>query len=402
MLGATVRIAQRMGIHSEAANSKHSVFEAEMRRRLWWSLVLFDARISEMTEFKVGMLLPTWDCRIPLNVNDSELRPEMKSPPLIYGQPTDAVFAVVRSDFGHFIQHSAFHLDFVNPALKPIAKGASTTSSDANELAALEAMIESNYLEKCDPDNPLHFMTIWMARGFIAKSRFVQHLSIELPEQQTDKQRDEGIAHALTMLDCDTRLMRSSLIKGFRWLIYLNFPFPAYVQLVENLRKRPLGPLAEEAWRAMSDNCSARFIDIDMKDNPMERKDNPFFKIFAGVVFQAWTVRETALAKIGQTAIPPLIVSQIKKRMVQMETDSQQGQSDFEDVTVGTGGIDLLTADPMELSTFGSLNDMGGNNLDNMHHVSLPGSEMQNPLAYESNQWGWPAANWNMMLGHGW
>lgn len=374
-----------------------------MRRRLWWSLVLFDARISEMADFKVGMLLPTWDCRIPLNVNDSDLRPEMKNPPTIYGQPSDAVFAVVRSDFGHFIQHSAFHLDFVNPALKPIAKGATTTSCDIDELAALEAMIEMNYLGKCDPENPLHFMTIWMARGFIAKSRFVQHLSIQSPKQQTDTQRDAGITHALRMLDCDTKLMRSSLIKGFRWLIYLNFPFPAYVQLVEDLRKRPLGSHAEEAWKAMSDNCSARFIDIEMKDNPMERKDNPFFKIFAGVVFQAWAAREAALLHMGRTAVPPLIVSQIRKRMVvQLDAESEQEQSDLQDVTIGTSGIDLLTADPMELSTFGSLNDLGGNNLGNLHHASLPGSDVQNSLAYEGNQWGWPAANWNMMLGHGW
>jgi hypothetical protein len=52
MLGVAIRIAQRMGIHSESALAKCTVFEAELRRRLWWSLVLFDTRISEMADHK--------------------------------------------------------------------------------------------------------------------------------------------------------------------------------------------------------------------------------------------------------------------------------------------------------------------------------------------------------------
>lgn len=52
MLGVAIRIAQRMGIHSESALSKCTVFEAELSRRLWWSLMLFDSRISEMADHK--------------------------------------------------------------------------------------------------------------------------------------------------------------------------------------------------------------------------------------------------------------------------------------------------------------------------------------------------------------
>jgi hypothetical protein len=71
MLGVAMRIAQRMGKHSESACAKCAPLEAEMRRRLWWSLVLFDSRISEMANDRTTTLIPTWDCRIPLNVNDS-------------------------------------------------------------------------------------------------------------------------------------------------------------------------------------------------------------------------------------------------------------------------------------------------------------------------------------------
>jgi hypothetical protein len=92
MLGAAVRIAQRMGIDTESTNARHSVLEAELRRRLWWSLTLYDNRMAEMTECKTTSLLPTWDCKLPLNVNDFSLRAEMNTQPAEFGVLSEALF----------------------------------------------------------------------------------------------------------------------------------------------------------------------------------------------------------------------------------------------------------------------------------------------------------------------
>lgn len=73
MLGVAIRIAQRMGIHNEASNATCAALEAEMRRRLWWSLVIFDNRICEMFDYRKATLAPTWDCHVPLNLSDFEV-----------------------------------------------------------------------------------------------------------------------------------------------------------------------------------------------------------------------------------------------------------------------------------------------------------------------------------------
>ena len=144
MLGVAIRIARRMGIHSESALARCTAVEAEMRRRLWWSLILFDTRIGEVASSKTTTLDPTWDCKIPLNVNDSDLRPEMKDPPANQANPTEALFAVVRSELGEFIRHSVFHLDFSSPALKPIAKNLQNGPAPAaDEVIKLEEVIEN-------------------------------------------------------------------------------------------------------------------------------------------------------------------------------------------------------------------------------------------------------------------
>jgi hypothetical protein len=309
MLGVAIRIAQRMGIHSESALARCSALEAELRRRLWWSLVLFDARISEMAEHKISTLAPTWDCRIPLNVSDSDLRSEMKEPPSVQGKATEALFAVVRSELGDFVRHTMFHLDFTSPALKPIVP-------EVADLAILEKLINEKYLKFCDEENPLHFMTIWWTRSYLAKCRLLEHHSkyscLSMP--QTDAQRDTLISIAILMLECDTKLRSSPLTKPFRWLVHLHFAAPAYLQIVQDLRMRPSCELAEQAWEAMSDNFEAVFVFVK------EDNESPIFRIFTKMILHAWEARE---ATFSEPLTPPRIVSSMRYRLAQIEQKTQ-------------------------------------------------------------------------------
>ncbi|KAF3039000.1 hypothetical protein E8E12_005018 [Didymella heteroderae] len=270
MFAIAFRIAHRMNICNEAANSRHGVFEAEMRRRLWWAMVVYDSRISEMTDYKTTQLIPTWDCRIPVNVNDFDLRPEMTATPADQDASTEALFAVVRGAIGNFIRHNPWHLDFINPMLRHIAK-ATQHRFDPNDddLNSLEHIIENRYLRHCSSENPLHYITIWWARNYLAKYRFLLHCSqhSKSPHNQPMEQRDKILSYALRMLECDTALNTSPLTKGYRWLIQFHFPFPAYVRIVQDLRSRPVGPHADKAWETMNANYAVRFVDMEPSAN---------------------------------------------------------------------------------------------------------------------------------------
>src|ERR1700761_3884876 len=180
MVSLAIRCAQLLGMHQESAYTNCTPLEAEMRRRVWWSLVNFDHRLSELSDYKTTTLAPTWDCKLPLNVNDFELRPDMKSPPTVYEKPTEALFAVVRSELADFIRHCAFHLSFVNPSLNFLAQPKNIGRSQALEggdLSALEKMIEDKYFAYCDMDDRLHYMTVWTTRGTLARNRLLEHYS---------------------------------------------------------------------------------------------------------------------------------------------------------------------------------------------------------------------------------
>jgi hypothetical protein len=380
-----------MGIDTEAENSKHSVLEAELRRRLWWSIVLYDTRMAEMTDMRTAILTPTWDCKIPLNVNDFNLRIGINSAPTECGVSSEALFVVIRSHIGNFIRNDPSHLDFINPVLKSVARrNVPSFNAESSDLSTFESTLEANYLRECDPASPLHFITLWTARLSLAKIGFTQRLSsyCQRPQNQTDEERDIGLAHVRTMLECDTNLMSSSLIKGFRWLLLIYFPFPAYAHLVQDLRRRPLGDHVGKAWQVMSDNYAVRFTELERKDGVMEKKpESPFFKTFAALILRAWYACESASE---QTDIPPPpIVTQIRDILAFTNSSSQARVANLDDQM------------PMDIGSFYSQYIPDGFDVTSQDADIFLGPA-QVPGGFQGTQCAWRTTNWDTMSDQAW
>jgi hypothetical protein len=314
----------------------------------------------------------------------------MKELPAVQGKSTDALFAVVRSEIGEFVRHAMFHLDFTSPALKPIFKSVQH-GQEVAELTILENTIEDKYLKFCDPENPLHFMTIWWARAYLAKCRLMEHLArySSIPMHPTDAQRDTAISHALRMLECDTKFMTSSLTKRFLWLLNLHFPAPAYFQILQDLRKRPGSELAEQAWGVMSNHYEARFVFLAQKDEDF------FFKIFANLVFQAWRAREAACSQLGEPPVSPRIVSFIRQKVAQTAQNAQIADMKLRNGVKGMGVDSFPTSLPMGSGSDDLLYNMGGQDgygvIGPGVYPNMPG---QTPLDVDVDNLDWTAMDW--------
>ena len=309
--------------------------EAEMRRRLWWSLVLFDHRICEMVgQQKSTSLTPTWDCRPPLNVSDFEMRADMKKAPAKHdSSPTEALLAVVRSELADFVRCGASHLAIIggNPSADMITQ----SSRDGGELKVLEKMMEDKYFTHCNPEVPLHFITIWTTRSFFARGRLMEHYlahASSTPDQLTDSQRSKALDYAICMLECDTQLRTSPLVSGYLWLVEAFYsPILAHFHILNGLAKRPGQEHADKAWSAISGNYEA------LINGPKHHRTRLVFTIkFSRVTLQAWEARE-ALRKqqnIPQEP-PPRLVLDARTRAVQMSLDGIPAQSSNPDQAAG-------------------------------------------------------------------
>ncbi|KAF1830182.1 hypothetical protein BDW02DRAFT_113218 [Decorospora gaudefroyi] len=399
ILGIAMRTAERMGLNTEPANARHAALEAELRRRLWWALVLFDARIVEMSNgSRSATLIPTWDCKVAANVSDVDLRAETKNVAAATGHrqyPSEAVFVVMRTLVADCVRRAPSHLDFINPVLKSVASPTLVNAStESSRWTALEALLESDLLSCCDTENPLHYMTIWTARFALAKARFIQHLATFSPSNE--EQRDAGLSYARTMLECDTRLMASPLIKRFRWSVYIQMPFPAYVHLVHDLRKRPHGAHVELAWKAIGDNSAARLLHSVHTDYAVEKTPHfPFFKILARFVLQAWAVWDQTTGGLQET---PAVVTQLRLMLARVDQELRTRAVALEDCALGVDSADLGVDDLLNFDGFdfqyGPLSSMGASTF------STDPSQLSASL--NDGQWDWYGSTWGAMPGQRW
>ncbi|KAH7396381.1 C6 transcription factor [Pyrenochaeta sp. MPI-SDFR-AT-0127] len=392
MLGVAIRIAQRIGIHNEAILVKSTPLEAEISRRLWWSLILFDTRIGEMADFQATTLLPMWDCKVLLNVNDSDLRHDMKEPPQVQGKSTDALFAVVRSELGDFVRHTKFHLGYYDPSLKPRDEdGSQGAENEDGETDRFEKTVEAKYLNFCDLDNPLHYMTIWTARGDIAKFRLMEHHSrySGSPLHQAENQREAALSYALSMLECNTKLVTSPLTRGFTWMIQSHFPFIGYIQTVQYLKWRPMSPQATAAWQTMGDNYHA--------NNDLLSVNSRFFEILASFVLQASDAREVAYNDSGSPSETPQIVLSIRQRLAQMAPDAPDLGRRPPHEAVDTASNDFLMSNTMNRDVYNLTHTIGVHDdyaLSGLGSCGdLPGLSQQD---IQMDYVDWSAMNWDM------
>jgi len=349
-----------------------------------------------MFDYKTATTLaPIWDCRTPLNLNDFEIRPEMKTSPTVNDRPTEALFTVVRSELSNFVRHSAFHLDFANPSLNTFAKETRQgPAPEGGELITLERTMEDKYLAFCNPENPLHFMTIWTTRGYLAKIRLLEHYSrlSGSSMDQTDTQRNAAISYALRMLECDTKLMNSPLTMGYRWLLCFHFPFPAYIHILQDLRKRPAGDHTENAWEVMGDNYEARIMNT-------KQDDRSFFIVFSRIVLRAWEVREASFREQDKPLEPPRIVSDIRHKVMQM-TANFPYRSNTEEWN-GAASIDtaeLPRPTPMDFGGPGMPYGAAGQAATGPVPWGYPYMPGQAPMDVDMNQVDWTAIDWDSIL----
>ncbi len=391
MLGVAIRIAQRMGLDRESTYSRCAALEGEMRRRLWWSLVLFDHRVCEMFDYKSATLGPTWDCRTLLNVNDFEIQPEMKIPPAIHETPTEAVFTVVRSELGDFLRQSDFHLVISDSTLKKKEK-MSRVVSEEGKLDVLANRMEDRYLAFCNPEIPLHYMTIWMTRGQLAKYRLLQHYSTYSVSSvpQTESQRNIALSYGLTILDCDTKLMASRLTKGYLWLIQFYFPFPAYIHILQDISKGQTLDRATRAWEVMSENFEARFKNV-------KRAEWPFFIVFSRLVLQAWKSHEESFQQSNKPLAQPHIVSDIKNTLMDMIANFRPSDNATQpDHDVGSKLDEFLMPMPMDLSASSINGGTVGSELPSLGVWNYPDPSGTGLTGFDMAQFDW-TMDWNLM-----
>ena len=141
LTGTAVRLGQRIGLHRDGTLVGLSPFETEIRRRVWWRLLALDGQTAELCGAGLSVAFPRYDCKRPLNVNDSDLSPNMSALPSEHDGPTEMIFCGFRYEIGLFLRNVKANSKWMGVGLSEAA-----VEEKTNQLDELQALIERKYL----------------------------------------------------------------------------------------------------------------------------------------------------------------------------------------------------------------------------------------------------------------
>ncbi|KAJ3553763.1 hypothetical protein NPX13_g10801 [Xylaria arbuscula] len=156
--GVTVRVAQKMGLHRDGELLGLPPFETEMRRRVWWQIILIDTVYALMSGLGQSLLPRSWDTKQPNNINDADLYPTMTTLQPRSG-PTDMIYCLVCYEMGKMMMDTP-HLEAIilgNETGLPDKVPSEEVEKARRRIQELDQSIAAILDNHCDPSmGPIH------------------------------------------------------------------------------------------------------------------------------------------------------------------------------------------------------------------------------------------------------
>ncbi|KAM3079931.1 hypothetical protein ACMFMF_003349 [Clarireedia jacksonii] len=281
--GVAVRLARRMGLHRDGQSLGLSPFETEIRRRLWWLIVNVDCRTAEFSGMKPSVDLFLSDTKIPLNIDDEQLSPDMTETPLERAGITSVVLCRIRCDitdaFRRIIPQflGDGHWDKLeNPC--------ATLSEKDIVIQQTEELFETKYLRYCDPSNSLHYLTSILARSVICKLKLIAHnprqfadLGMKIPESE----REIIFSNAIKLLEYTNLTQTSPQLRKYTWSISTSYLWDTLLYVLIEARHRKTGPEVDKTWELVGkvyETCP----------QIVEQTDEALYKALGNWTLQVW------------------------------------------------------------------------------------------------------------------
>lgn len=314
--GVVLRIAQKMGLHRDGEVLGLSPFDTEIRRRLWWQIILVDAKYALMSGLSHSMLPHLWDTKEPSNVNDADLYPASTEPVQNREGPTEMIMVLLMSRVARFLLQT--------PGIEPIFLLGETDSfmemggPSPEQIVIYRQMISNlgqsllEVIDKyCDPSaGPLHEMAIDIKADILEKIK-----TILLPPEQnmfTDEIKtpaDTVFRISVRTIEHENNQLVNTRAKGFSWFSRLDFQVNIFLFVAGQLCSRTSGRLVEAAWDAVQ----ATYENYDQLFDISQRAHYQA----ALYVLKAWKLRKEVLrARLGgMTPETPDCIAKLQRAM---------------------------------------------------------------------------------------
>ncbi|KAL4997339.1 fungal-specific transcription factor domain-containing protein [Aspergillus recurvatus] len=250
MSALILRLAQGLGLHRDGNNFGLKPFDAEMRRRLWWHVILLDLRSSEDHGTDVQIHDQMFDTRLPLNVNETDLSPDAKERPKPRVGFTDMTFFLIRCDICYALRRVAYTCPNTSGAVS-----GPTPDNCPNVVQTVNMHIEEQYLKHCDMSDPIQWISATVARLVLTKMWLVIHHPItraDLESQISHESRESLFVTSIEVTEFARLIKEDKNTQKWSWMFDTHMQWHAIAMVLSELCVRPLSPLTDRAWIAVT------------------------------------------------------------------------------------------------------------------------------------------------------
>ncbi|KAK4451948.1 fungal-specific transcription factor domain-containing protein [Podospora aff. communis PSN243] len=315
--GIVIRMAQKMGLHRDGELLGLGPFDTEMRRRVWWQIIMVDAKYAMFSGLSHTLLPRNWDTKAPKNVNDADIYPSATEPFQDRDGPTEMIFCLLTYKFAKFmVDNPGLEQMLIAPQTADMQDTPGALSEDqAKKYRHTCEMLGKELIEMldkyCDPQaGPVHEMAIAMRKFIVDK---IQEL-ITPPKLQKEfgtevrNSKDNTFKIAVATLEHNEQNYMSSKDRGFIWFSLLHFQPDIFLYMAGQLCHRTEGNLVERAWRQ---------VEVVFTFHPeLFDVSNKTYSTIAIFILKAWRKREeTVYSRTGHPPETPFYIEKLRASM---------------------------------------------------------------------------------------
>ncbi len=244
------RIAQSLGLHRDGSKFGLDPFQTEMRRRVWWHLVLLDA--DSARDHGIDPLLheSSFDTRMPLNVNDNDIYPEMPDPPVERQGFTDMTHCIARFEVCMVFRRLCYAPPRMDLSLGGYALR--TLQEKESIVREVQERLDETYLQHCEKNQPLQFATAVSIRSACAMLWSIIYHPLQRKTDSISQDMHDQLFGSMVDVIENTRLLECNPATAqWGWYFHNDVQWSAIAYVLNELLTRPPGPSVSRAWRVI-------------------------------------------------------------------------------------------------------------------------------------------------------
>lgn len=305
-----------MGLHRDGELLGLKPFETEMRRRLWWQIIMVDAKYAMMSGLSHTLLPRGWDTKIPKNISDEDLLPSATEPIHDKEGPTDMILVITV----YKIAKNLIHLPGLETILLINEMEATRGTSGPNKakvaeyrkvVVQLNKELDELFASFSDPKpGSLHELARHLKNHLTGKLSTLAKPPAESKEWGTEVFDHTSNAFRLAVDTTSHAIEQYKMASfpGWDWFARLHFQLDIFAYLVGQLSYRTTGKLVDQAWQVVEDV-------YEYHPEFYETSQRMYYQL-AHFIFKAWRKREEVLRRrLGQAPEVPRCVQKLRVLM---------------------------------------------------------------------------------------